>query len=265
MRNHNKYRHNYFQGGPWDGPTGGGEPSDHRGHGGPDNPRGRRGRGPGRRPESTFSENDEDAYGERRGRDGHRRGHSERAFGPREAGHPGFEGGRFGAGPWTEMPGGGPRGGRGRGRGRRARRGDVRFAIVSVLSDGPSNGYGIIKAIEERTGGVWRTSPGSVYPTLAQLTDEGLVTPAEDATASGTAYQLTDAGRSYAKEHEQKLAKIWADTDEEWAEVGDFWTSAHKLMEALRQVSVSGSAEQRRQLIAKMDDLRKSAYSLLAE
>lgn len=114
-----------------------------------------------------------------------------------EAGGPGFG---PGFGPFGPMGPGGPRG-----RGRRARRGDVRHAILAVLSDGPSNGYGVIKSIEEHTGGVWRTSPGSVYPTLAQLADEGLISPVEGSTASGTEYELTEAGRTYVSEHAEEL------------------------------------------------------------
>jgi hypothetical protein len=76
-------------------------------------------------------------------------------FGP---GGPGFAG--FGPG---FGPGSGSRGSR------RASKGDVRSVILSLLAEGPSNGYGLIRAIEEKTGGVWRPSPGSVYPTLQQF------------------------------------------------------------------------------------------------
>src|SRR5919199_4202005 len=75
-------------------------------------------------------------------------------------------------------PGWGPgRGGWGGGwgRGPKARRGDVRAALLLLLEDEPRNGYQLIQAIEERTGGIWRPSPGAVYPALQQLEDEGLV------------------------------------------------------------------------------------------
>ncbi len=62
-----------------------------------------------------------------------------------------------------------------RSRAPRARRGDVRVAILAVLADGPLNGYQVIQEIADRTGGAWRPSPGSVYPTISQLEDEGLV------------------------------------------------------------------------------------------
>src|SRR6476659_7019069 len=89
----------------------------------------------------------------------------------------------------------GPRGrgrGRGFGRGPRARRGDVRAALLVLLSEGPRNGYTLMQEIEDRTDGVWRPSPGSVYPTLAQLEDEGLVRTQE--TDGRKEFKITDAG-----------------------------------------------------------------------
>ena len=83
-------------------------------------------------------------------------------------------------------------------RGPKARRGDVRAAILSVLSDAPRNGYQVIQEIAERTGGAWKPSPGSIYPTLQQLEDEGLVVQTED--GGRKAYALTDEGRGYVDE-----------------------------------------------------------------
>lgn len=214
---------------------------------------------------------DEDRGRGRRG--GGRRGQGYGTGGMGRGPHgPGFETGGPGFGPFGPfgpMGPGGPFGQRGpggpRGRGRRARRGDVRNAILAVLSEGSSNGYGVIKSIEEHTGGVWRTSPGSVYPTLAQLADEGLVAVVADSTASGTEYELTEAGRTHVTERADELAKVWGPAEQEWAEVGDLWVSARKLMEALKQVAMNGTPEQREQLVAKMDELRREAYRLLSE
>src|SRR5436305_14677891 len=77
----------------------------------------------------------------------------------------------------------------------RARRGDVRLALLRLLADEPRNGYQLIQAIEERSEGLWRPSPGSVYPTLAQLEDEGLVRSVESEGARR--FELTDAGREH--------------------------------------------------------------------
>ncbi|ROR96765.1 PadR family transcriptional regulator [Salana multivorans] len=209
------------------------------------------------------------ADGDGRGRGRGRGGRRGPGFGTGGMGRgpmgPGFETGGRGFGPFGFGPMGPMGGPGGRGRGRRARRGDVRQAILAVLSEGPSNGYGIIKAIEEHTGGVWRTSPGSVYPTLAQLSDEGLIAPVEGSSASGTEYELTEAGRTHVAENAEELAKVWAPAEQEWAEVGDLWVSARKLMEALKQVTINGTPEQREQLVSKMDELRREAYRLLSE
>src|ERR687889_266882 len=90
-----------------------------------------------------------------------------------------------------------PRGGRhrhgyGRG-GPRARRGDVRAAVLALLDERPMHGYEMIKEIEERTGGIWKPSAGSIYPTLALLEDEGLVRGEE--SDGKRRFTLTDEGK----------------------------------------------------------------------
>ena len=76
-------------------------------------------------------------------------------------------------------------------RGRRAARGDVRAAVLLLLAEEPRNGYALMQEIEERSEGVWRPSPGSIYPALAQLEDEGLVEATKE--GSGRVFALTDA------------------------------------------------------------------------
>src|SRR5262245_13529313 len=104
---------------------------------------------------------------------------------------PGWAGRGGGFGPFFGGPGGFPRG-------PRARRGDVRAAALLLLAEGPLNGYQIMQEIERRSDGIWRPSPGSVYPALAQLEDEGLVRTEE--VGDRRAYVLTDAGRAYVDE-----------------------------------------------------------------
>src|SRR5690242_5680234 len=98
---------------------------------------------------------------------------------------PGFGYPGFGFGP----PGFGP----GFGKGRRRRRGDVRYAILDALAERPMHGYEIMSWLEERSGGRWRPSPGSVYPTLQLLEDEGLVAGSDE--GGRRVFALTDAGR----------------------------------------------------------------------
>src|SRR5437870_11482793 len=91
-----------------------------------------------------------------------------------------------------------PGGSFGRARGRRARRGDIRAAALLLLAEEPRNGYQLMQEIEERSGGVWRPSPGSVYPALAQLEDEGLVRSIEQ--DGRKLFELTDTGRAHVEE-----------------------------------------------------------------
>src|ERR1700733_13949985 len=106
-----------------------------------------------------------------------------------------------GGGPWGG--GGGPWGGGPRGRGRgRARRGDVRLALLRLLAEEPRNGYQLMQTIEERSDGRWRPSPGSVYPTLAQLEDEGLVRAVDQ---EGTQmFQIAKAAWQVAQEGDER-------------------------------------------------------------
>src|ERR1022692_3628264 len=134
-------------------------------------------------------------------RAGSRRQHGR---GPGFGGRPGFAGGPpgfAGFGPWP----GEPR----MMRGPRAKRGDVRAAALALLAEEPMNGYQIIGEISERSEGVWRPSPGSVYPALAQLEDENLI--AVPPTEGGRrAYALTNEGRAYVAAHADELTAPWS-------------------------------------------------------
>src|SRR5579864_6524404 len=89
-----------------------------------------------------------------------------------------------------------------RGGGRRMRRGDIRTALLGALEEGPAHGYELIGRLEQKSGGMWRPSPGSVYPTLQMFEDEGLVR-SEERDGKRT-YELTDAGRAEAGERRER-------------------------------------------------------------
>jgi DNA-binding PadR family transcriptional regulator len=173
-------------------------------------------------------------------------------------GHHGFFGPGFRPG---FGPGFGPGGPRGRGR---ARRGDVRLVLLSLLGEEPSNGYGLIRSIAERTEGRWRPSPGSVYPTLQQLVDEGLVVVGGD--GRGSEFSLTDEGRTYVTEHADELTAAWGGLPgSDPGEDDPFWTSVMKLAKAVRQFASDATPEQRATATQQLDALRKSLYGMLAE
>src|ERR1700685_153986 len=151
---------------------------------------------------------DEDFGWRRRGRGGHG-GHGGPGRGRGLPGRPPFPPGPPGPpgapmfGTWFTEPG--RRGGM---RGRRAERGGVRAAALALLAEEPMNGYQIIQAIGERSDGVWRPSPGSVYPALQQLEDAGLIR-AETGDGGRRAYHLTDEGRGYVEEHPDEVQAPW--------------------------------------------------------
>src|SRR5271170_5785502 len=116
--------------------------------------------------------------------------------------------GEFGGGPFGFSHGGG---GGPRGRGRRARRGDIRTAALLLLAEEPRNGYQIMQEVQERSGGMWSPSPGSVYPALAQLEDEGLIRTEEH--DGQKLFALTDAGRELVQERGEDRPAPWEQRD----------------------------------------------------
>ncbi len=204
-----------------------------------------------------------------------------RPYGGRGAG--GGRGRHGGYGPWSG-PWGGPMGGpppwvkqlfgpdfaggpsrRGGGR-PRVRRGDVRSAILDVLgaAEEPINGYQVIQQIAERTDGLWKPSPGSVYPTIAQLQDEGLV---EDAPSGRKALQLTEEGHRYVARHTREMAAVWAPfaAEAEDDEAVNFKQVIGQTVGAIVQVATTGTAEQREEAMEILRDTRRRLYGLLAE
>ena len=151
------------------------------------------------------------------------------------------------------------------GRGTRARRGDVRSAILDLLAEGESwNGYQIIQEIAQRTQGVWRPSAGSVYPALQQLEDEGLISP--EGEGRRRMYSLTEEGRAYAEAHADELRASWdaaaGMADEAVFELGDM---IRQVMMAVMEVRRAGSASQLAEARRVLVETRRSMYRILAE
>jgi DNA-binding PadR family transcriptional regulator len=173
-------------------------------------------------------------------------------------------------GPWGDPrefkglffggPGGPGGGGRGRGRGR-ARRGDVRAAMLLLLEGQPQNGYQLIQEIERRTDGLWKPSPGSVYPALQQLEDEGLVRATE--TEGRRAYELTEEGRQYVDTNRDELADPFAAVRGGMDEgVMDLRGLIPQVAAAALQVAAAGHTDEARKILT---DARRALYTVLAE
>lgn len=155
--------------------------------------------------------------------------------------------------------------GRGRGRSRgyrpggRANRGDVRAAVLALLSERPMHGYQIISELEDRTGGAWKPSPGSVYPTLQMLADEDLVR--SEAEGGKNVFHLTDAGRAAAD----------AGPNAPWEAVAgdgaalDVRRTVAQMAMAYKQVVHTGTADQVERANRILNEARKALYGILAE
>jgi DNA-binding PadR family transcriptional regulator len=169
--------------------------------------------------------------------------------------------GEAGGPPWAAFTGFGPPRG---GRGPKVRRGDVRLAILSVLAAESMNGYQIIQQIAERSGGAWKPSPGSVYPTLQQLEDEGLVRARVD--GDRRVVELTEAGREYVEANADQLSATWRGFEHDGSEeTSDLRALAGQIVGALWQIGYHGGPEQREQAAEVLTDTRRRLYALLAE
>jgi DNA-binding PadR family transcriptional regulator len=147
--------------------------------------------------------------------------------------------------------------------GRRARRGDVRAAALLLLEEQPRNGYQLMQEIEDRSGGMWRPSPGSVYPALAQLEDEGLVR--SDEGAGRRAFELTDEGRKYVEEHREALGVPWEEAGGEVPQgILELRSLMMQLGMATMQVAQAGDEAQTAEARKVLEDARRALYRILA-
>ena len=147
--------------------------------------------------------------------------------------------------------------------GSRMGRGDVRAAVLALLAERPMHGYQIIHEIEERSGGSWKPSPGSVYPTLQLLADEGLI-GAEESNGRKT-YSLTDEGRKVADAAGERSAPWEASGAREPGPHAALPKAGIELGHAAAQVHRSGNPEQVEQAIVVLDEARRKLYAILAK
>ncbi len=166
---------------------------------------------------------------------------------------------------WAFGPGfgpgfGGPR--RGRRSGRRG--GDVRAAVLLLLAEQPRHGYELIQEIGERSNGGWNPSPGSVYPVLQQLEDEGLIV-IEKVDGRKTA-SLTDEGQTYVSDNAEDLGTPWDDAQAGFDpnKLREVSMSIKGAMIAFRQVMETGTPAQREQAVGILDETKRKLYAILA-
>ena len=146
----------------------------------------------------------------------------------------------------------------------RAGRGDVRTAVLALLWEGPRHGYQMIQEIAERSEGAWKPSPGSIYPVLSALQDEGLV---DDEKIDGRrVFSLTDAGRAAVEERAEEIAHVFdSNKAEEDADLADIRPLIAGVASATMQVLQTGSPEQVAAARKVLATARRELYLLLAE
>jgi DNA-binding PadR family transcriptional regulator len=134
--------------------------------------------------------------------------------------------------------------------------------VLTLLLERPMHGYEMIQQLEERTSGMWRPSPGSMYPTLQLLEDEGLITSQQ--TEGKRLYSLTDTGRERA---EQIDGIPWREHTEgfDWDTMNKLRSSVAQLMTAFGQLMHSGTDEQKARAADVLNEARRKLYSVLAE
>jgi DNA-binding PadR family transcriptional regulator len=192
---------------------------------------------------------------------GRRRGSWEHEF--RRSGPAGHWGGGFG-GPKGGWWPGGPPGPPGPQRAPKASRGDVRAAILALLREGPRNGYQIMADIEERSNGAWRPSPGSVYPALSALADEGLIS--DEKSDGRRTFQLTDAGREYVEQNPDMARGAWESTAQQEAwQVPGLFAEAARLGAGIVQIAHAGDPAQVRAAERLLERTRREIYRILAD
>lgn len=168
----------------------------------------------------------------------------------------------FRGGPFGFPRGGGPGGG-GRGRGRRARRGDIRTAALLLLAEEPRNGYQIMQEVQERSGGIWSPSPGSVYPALAQLEDEGLIRTQEG--DGRKLFAITDEGRAVVAERGSDRPAPWEQTDDGAGGLHELGRLMREVASAFSQVMRTGSETQIGKAAGVLAATRRDLYRILAD
>jgi DNA-binding PadR family transcriptional regulator len=152
-----------------------------------------------------------------------------------------------------------------RGHGRhRARRGAVGIAILTLLDEQPMHGYELIGALDERSGGRWTPSAGSIYPALKRLEDRGLITPLDDHDDSGTRrYELTDDGRTVVAERADDEVAPW--DAHGLGGHGELRRAVGELSGPARQIGRYGSADQLTAAVDAVKEATAKLYRILAD
>lgn len=177
-------------------------------------------------------------------------------FGPRGGrpfGPPFGHGGPFGGGPFDGDGG------------RRRRRGDMRYVLLELLAERPRHGYELIKELEQRDAGFYRPSPGSVYPTLQLLEEEGSLT--SEQVDGKRVYTITDAGQRVLDERRQRpdAGPARGEPGSPPPELESLRQSTTALLGSVMEAARHGTREQQRAVLERLNALRREIYGILAQ
>ncbi len=143
----------------------------------------------------------------------------------------------------------------------RARRGAVVHATLELLAEKPRHGYEIIAELEERSGGAWRPSPGSIYPALKRLAMKGLV-EAQEGDDGKRVFSITEAGRERLATIDESQPAPW----ERFAESGPgLRPVVQELMSLARQVGRFGTENQRERALEILTTAKTELYAVMAD
>jgi DNA-binding PadR family transcriptional regulator len=146
----------------------------------------------------------------------------------------------------------------------RMRRGDIRTALLAALAEGPGHGYDVMQTLEEKTGGAWRPSPGSVYPTLQLLEDEGLVRSYE--REGKRVYEITDAGREESQRRiDEAGGTPWELSGRGGRRMGELRMAMAQFHMASKQIAATGTPAQVERALEIVREARRQLYQLLSE
>jgi DNA-binding PadR family transcriptional regulator len=136
--------------------------------------------------------------------------------------------------------------------------------VLALLQENPGHGYALMAEMARRSGGLWRPSPGSIYPVLQQLRDEGLVSVAD--SGGRRVFSLTEAGRESVRDRAQEIGSLWdRDDPETMGQVSALHEALDTLGAAVHQVAQLADPEQVARARRSLDQARRSMYLILSE
>lgn len=140
----------------------------------------------------------------------------------------------------------------------------MRAAVLNLLNEQSLTGYQLMGAIEEKSQGLWKPGPGSIYPALQLLADEGLIALTGADEAGKKPYAITDEGKKYLAEHPEQTKAPWDRVTRDLQGVLSLRPELEQLAAAVRQAATVAAEEQQAKVKEVLTRARKEVYRILA-